>query len=526
MKEEPNNRKGWTASMIYLGDDPAKTRGYNGLRNFRVVHPDWPASSFCLLPNTEVDSIVVVLRGLCKNSMIDTYYQVSNDDRGYVTYYGFQNTIIQYQYQDDRWVLGLVNNKKVTGVVSASINTLALGNNKWTISNDDKCGKGAREISLSLTTCGEEEFTCNDGLCVSLLYRCDGEPNCSDASDEVECKFIEKSDSYQKHLSPPPVNSMSSKVNVNTTVKIKTIQEINEIESAFQVQFWLKMSWMDKRLTFFNLKEQQTSNSLTEAEKGQIWVPVLTFLNTEKQDSTILDEKTKIQIARRGSYIQSSLTEAENMQKFSGATNPLVMTQFYNTKFRCDFDMRWYPFDTQRCSLVLTMMGDSGKFVDLVKKNLEYSGPKDLMLYFIKGQTFKAKTEFGVQVVKVEIILGRRLLSIIMTTVLPSIILLLTSHSTNFFKDFFFEAVVTVNLTVMLVLTTMFISVSNNLPTTSYVKMIDIWLLGSLVLPFVEVILHTYMDLLRSDYDREINHHGKTTKVGNETDAITPIGMS
>ena len=127
---------------------------------------------------------------------------------------------------------------------------------------------------------------------------------------------------------------------------------------------------------------------------------------------------------------------------------------------------------------------------------------------------------------KVEIILGRRLLSIIMTTVLPSIILLLTSHSTNFFKDFFFEAVVTVNLTVMLVLTTMFISVSNNLPTTSYVKMIDIWLLGSLVLPFVEVILHTYMDLLRSDFDREINHHGKTTKVGNETDEITPIGMS
>ena len=88
----------------------------------------------------------------------------------------------------------------------------------------------------------------------------------------------------------------------------------------------------------------------------------------------------------------------------------------------------------------------------------------------------------------------------------------------------------TVNLTVMLVLTTMFISVSNNLPTTSYVKMIDIWLLGSLFLPFVEVILHTYMDVLRNDYDREINHHGTTKKVGGDDEEdngnlVGSIGM-
>ena len=49
----------------------------------------------------------------------------------------------------------------------------------------------------------------------------------------------------------------------------------------------------------------------------------------------------------------------------------------------------------------------------------------------------------------------------------------------------------------MLVLTTMFINVSNNLPKTSYVKMIDIWLIFNLLLPFIEVRVHTYMDSLR-----------------------------
>ena len=75
----------------------------------------------------------------------------------------------------------------------------------------------------------------------------------------------------------------------------------------------------------------------------------------------------------------------------------------------------------------------------------------------------------------------------------------------------------------MLVLTTMFISVSNNLPTTAYVKMIDVWLIFNLLLPFILVLLHTYMDSLRTETNQEegeqrtINHHGKTVTVGGDT---------
>ena len=74
----------------------------------------------------------------------------------------------------------------------------------------------------------------------------------------------------------------------------------------------------------------------------------------------------------------------------------------------------------------------------------------------------------------------------------------------------------------MLVLTTMFINVSNNLPTTAYIKMIDIWLIFNLLIPFLLVLLHTYMDSLRTEAkddgeERTINHHGKEIKVGADT---------
>ena len=87
--------------------------------------------------------------------------------------------------------------------------------------------------------------------------------------------------------------------------------------------------------------------------------------------------------------------------------------------------------------------------------------------------------------------LGPRLLGNILTVYVPTILLNLIGHATNYFKAFFFEAVVAVNLTVMLVLTTMFISVSSQLPNTSYIKMIDVWLIFSLILPFSDVLLHT-----------------------------------
>ena len=53
-------------------------------------------------------------------------------------------------------------------------------------------------------------------------------------------------------------------------------------------------------------------------------------------------------------------------------------------------------------------------------------------------------------------------------------------------------------------------------------KMVDAWLLFNLLYPFIVVLLHTYMDTLRSDEDREINHHGKTITINQEDQDVGP----
>ena len=58
---------------------------------------------------------------------------------------------------------------------------------------------------------------------------------------------------------------------------------------------------------------------------------------------------------------------------------------------------------------------------------------------------------------KMEIVFKRRLTNELLTTYLPSLLLLLMSYATTYFKPFYFEAAVTVNLSILLVTTTLFI---------------------------------------------------------------------
>ena len=65
------------------------------------------------------------------------------------------------------------------------------------------------------------------------------------------------------------------------------------------------------------------------------------------------------------------------------------------------------------------------------------------------------------------IVLKRKITSELMTTFFPTILLTAITYATTFFKPFFFEAALTVNLTTMLVMTTIFISKMESLPPTS-----------------------------------------------------------
>ena len=122
---------------------------------------------------------------------------------------------------------------------------------------------------------------------------------------------------------------------------------------------------------------------------------------------------------------------------------------------------------------------------DSVPKNFHDLQLKDtdLTMFTIeKLELYKKK-----QLVIMSIILKRKVATELLTTFLPTILLLLITFTTIFFDQDLFGDVIAVNLTIMLVMTTIFVSVMEQMPMTSYPKMIDIWLIICQLVPFIEV---------------------------------------
>ena len=117
---------------------------------------------------------------------------------------------------------------------------------------------------------------------------------------------------------------------------------------------------------------------------------------------------------------------------------------------------------------------------------------KDLTMFTITNLTL-AK-ERNRNMVFMAIKLKRKIATELLTTYLPTILLLLITFITIFFDKDLFGDVIAVNLTIMLVMTTIFTSKIEELPPTSDMKMIDIWLIFCLVVPFLEVILRTAIE--------------------------------
>ena len=121
------------------------------------------------------------------------------------------------------------------------------------------------------------------------------------------------------------------------------------------------------------------------------------------------------------------------------------------------------------------------------------SNDKDLTMFSMTDLEL-VKNEKQVHMV---ISFKRKIQMELLTTYLPTLLLLVISYATTYFKPEFFEASLTVNLTIMLVMTTIFTSKIAELPPTSDMKMLDIWLIFCLIVPFAFAIVQTAIENYR-----------------------------
>ena len=102
------------------------------------------------------------------------------------------------------------------------------------------------------------------------------------------------------------------------------------------------------------------------------------------------------------------------------------MEKFISMKLSCFFDLHHYPFDYQKCSIIIANK-DTNKngTIRLVEDFIKYSGPPSVSMYTIKNCVFKSVKDSAKVIVEVE--LEREMMNIFLATILPSILIVIVS---------------------------------------------------------------------------------------------------
>ena len=160
-----------------------------------------------------------------------------------------------------------------------------------------------------------------------------------------------------------------------------------------------------------------------------------------------------------------------------------------------------------------------------LSRNSSNQEPVDLPLFnIISWELTQRNMDCPKEGLRMIVVLRRKPWREVFTTYLPTILLIMTTYLTTFFKHQFFEAALGANLTTMLMMTTIFMTNLSELTDTAYAKWLDVWLIFSQLVPFIEVVLLTLQESYRQKHeDKGMKQKKKRRKIKIQTLAINVI---
>ncbi|KAK3887647.1 hypothetical protein Pcinc_008254 [Petrolisthes cinctipes] len=454
------------------------------------------------------------LLGICESELQNVHFKVSQDYMGHLLFRGYGE--YQIHKEGEEWVwFNVKTTQTVARLDPQSPLGMPMGRRTWHLETS-VCGQMSGTRTLCLTSCPDQSYTCDDATCIPLDSRCDRKYDCQDNSDETNCQLVKKPNDYRKDLVPRVSHKNNNKsLPVALNITIESIN-IDTTRMMMFVSYSLKMTWYDYRLMFLNLKLDDNLNVLSFEEMMSLWTPLVGFMNTKSSKLSVMDKETVLYLRRLQPHTHTDNSAPGEVTLYSGEENPLIISRVYFTDYICDFNLVLYPFDQQHCDMHLRIHSASKEYItiDETSTSAKYISSGLLLEYQLSQLTVHFDKSSKFSDVKVRIPLKRRVGYALTDIYIPSLVLLLISYLSLFFRPHIFEVRIMTTLTALLVMATLFSQVSSSLPKTSYFKMVDVWLLFCIVMSFLIIIFHVIIDLSIKDVTNPGSYPpSKVTKV-------------
>ncbi|XP_066253513.1 glycine receptor subunit alpha-1 [Euwallacea similis] len=308
-------------------------------------------------------------------------------------------------------------------------------------------------------------------------------------------------DDYIREMRPP--TTRSEPLVVDFSMRIVDINSINVEDMDFRMDMFLKQQWTDARIRIpeemFEFKDD--SVTLPTQFFDSLWQPDLYFLSSKVVEIATLTHKF------------SSVTLYRNKTiRYSARMHAIVACQmeFYN-----------YPMDTQVCPVSVESFSYSNRKMTLKwsppgvtispeLKLLQYNILQPLELRETHAYTLEKNGNFSrlVVLLKFERQIGHHLIQ----TFAPSTLVVVLSWFSFWLDLDAIPARVTLLVTCLLTLVTMFTGLRTDIPAVAYIKALDLWMAGCMVSVFaslgefviVKVLQVKYAHLKQKEAERSV----------------------
>nr|XP_053626951.1 uncharacterized protein LOC128684702 [Cherax quadricarinatus] len=431
------------------------------------------------------------LRGLCEDSTLDRSFSFRDNENFELILDGMKHIMIRKE--NGSWVMRSRVYDEVSAVMlSRWKGEYPVGVHTWRV-HGDRCLQ--EEVQLLLTSCSSDEYTCDDGTCISKTSRCDLSIDCGDQSDEMNCNVVQVPVGYSPSLPPPTL--LSSPVPILFSLNITSVREFNLASFTISIDSTLELKWKDRRLKFNNLQQNFRANKVKEVK--DVWTPTLAIADGTHSVAQQQIQTEAVFINRTSRPLPDDDHIIREDTVYSGGENVLIHHEESSLTFKCHFRLQLYPFDKQHCSIIYRLQDVSKDLGVLVKDGtgVHFLGTRQLLEYSLVSEKCSYYTLSEVSYVEVELYFRNQYGYYIGNTFLPCILLVIICWLCFFFHISDFQDRIMVSLTSLLVLATFFTQTSQSIPKTSYLKLIDVWFIVLIAKDFVIMVALVYIEVLR-----------------------------